>query len=270
MHFKIIVGKSTGFPYVSPCYNALRLSPELMEELMKRILAFLLIASLLLLTVNLSTAQYQDTGVRAEAQNTVNYRSYPGTASDDTILGQMQVGLQYIVIGRHAQFPWLLLADSVTHPLGWVFQDIVYVTGDINNIPFVDVTVSNAVSAPTATNAAVQVTPVVANTVSTQVPIAVSSPTPNFNVAGTTQGEINLRYGPGTDYPRVGVAQAGDRFQVTGYHTQFPWVQIRYDASPTGFAWVATDLLAIEGDIYSTERISTTLFNLPTLTPTLL
>lgn len=231
---------------------------------MKRFFAYFLSFSLLFLTVTTSIAQ-QDTGVRAEAQNTVNLRSYPGLETE--VLGQMQVNLQYVVLGRHAQFPWILLGDSVTlQAIGWVFQDIVFITGDLNTIPFSDIRVSNA--APTATTISIQATQAATIVMTAQVSTPIAIATQAFTVAGTAQGEINLRYGPGTEYPRVGVAQAGERFQITAYHTQFPWIQIRYDNSPTGFAWVAIDLLVTEGDIYSTNRISTTIFNQPTLTPT--
>jgi uncharacterized protein YraI len=230
---------------------------------MKRVFVYFLSLTVLLSVMTVSTAQYQDTGVRAEAQNTVNFRSYPGIETE--ILGQMQLGVQYVVIGRHEQFPWILLGDSVAlRPMGWVFRDIVYIIGDLNSVPLTDVNVSN--TAPTATIVPILASPVT-DTVTPQA-ASMPSPTPIFTVAGTAQGEINLRYGPGTDYPRVGIAQAGERFQISGYHTQFPWVQIRYEDSPTGFAWVAIDLLDIEGDIYTTSRISTTVFNLPTLTPT--
>lgn len=234
---------------------------------MKRVIVFLIVVCFLLFIAMVSTAQYRDTGVRAVAQNTVNLRSYPDTETEDNILGQMQIGVQYVVVARHEQFPWLLLANPATlQPVGWVFKDIVVTTGDLNQVPFSDVNLSDTV--PVVTTAPVQATQIITNSATPQAPLVAASSTPSFNVAGTAQGEINLRYGPGTDYPRVGVAKAGDRFQITGYHTQFPWVQIRYPDSPTGYAWVATDLLVIEGDIYSTNRITTTVFDLPTLTPT--
>lgn len=224
---------------------------------MKRTLGFLLSISITMLLVYSSAAQYADTGVRAEAQNTVNLRAYPG--SDTDILGQMQIGLQYVVIGRHEIFPWLLLAEPAsTRPVGWVFRDIVFVTGNLDTVPFFDVAVTNNPATPTVAQSAT------AGSTANQA----ASSTPAFTVAGTALGEINIRYGPGTDYPRIGVAQAGDRFQIIGYHTQFPWVQIRYETSPTGAGWIATDLLEIEGDIYSTDAISETVLNLPTLTPT--
>ena len=89
-----------------------------------------------------------------------------------------------------------------------------------------------------------------------------------FGVSGVVAGEVNIRYGPGIEYPRAGVAYAGDRFEVTGYHTQFPWLRIRYVEAAGGQAWVARDLLEIDGNILNTVAISQTRFSLPPLTPT--
>ncbi len=233
---------------------------------MKRFILILLSLLSIAVLASISFAQVSDNGVRVEAQNTVNLRAYPGTDTD--ILGQMTVGVQYVLAGRHELFPWYLVADPVTlQPLGWAFRDIVLVTGNVNNVPFVDSVVSG--NPPAATVAQAQATQenVVATATQTSQITNVTA-TPAFSVAGTAYNEINIRYGPGTDYQRVGVAQAGDRFQIVAYHTQFPWVQIRYENSPTELAWIAIDLLDIEGDIFSTTAISTTAFNLPTLTPT--
>lgn len=233
---------------------------------MKRFILIVLSLSIIPLLVSISFAQVSDTGVRVEAQNTVNLRAYPGTDTD--ILGQMTVGVQYMLAGQHDLFPWFLIADPVTlQPIGWAFRDIVFVTGNLNNVPYVDRVVSN--NPPTATNVQVETSQGNVVATATQISQAINvTATPSFSVAGTVYNEINIRYGPGVDYQRVGVAQAGDRFQVVAYHTQFPWVQIRYENSPTGLAWIAIDLLDIQGDIFSTQAISTTSFNLPTLTPT--
>ncbi len=75
-------------------------------------------------------------------------------------------------------------------------------------------------------------------------------------------GEINIRYGPGTEYDRIGVAEAGDTFNITARHTQLPWVQISYPDSPNGFGWVAADLLEIHGDLNSVTPISQTSFSI--------
>ncbi|MEL6404619.1 MAG: serine hydrolase [Chloroflexota bacterium] len=216
-----------------------------------------------LLVVSISVAQFEDTGVRAEAQATVNYRAFPGT--DSETLGQLEVGVSYAVLGQHELFPWVLLGNVADlHPIGWVFEDIVTITGNINSVPFVD----TVVSANPATAMPIQSPVATGSNNATDSDSVTLTPTPPFNVAGTTFNQINIRYGPGVDYARVGVAEGGERFQIVGYHTQFPWVQIRYDASPTGTAWIQIDLLTIEGDIFTTTPVTTTVFNLPTLTPT--
>ena len=87
-------------------------------------------------------------------------------------------------------------------------------------------------------------------------------------MSGVLKGEVNVRYGPGTNYPRIDIGQAGDRFQITGYHTQVPWVEVAIDKSPTGRGWIALDLLDISGDIYSLPPTATLNLNLPALEPT--
>jgi uncharacterized protein YraI len=206
----------------------------------------------------------QSTGVTAQAQNTVNIRSEPNI--DSELLGQMTIGTEYPVVGRSEFFPWVLLGDPITlQNVGWVFRDIVTLQGNVQTLPISTSVITN--SPATATTQPQQPQTQSANQ-TPAAPSPVPSSTPAFTVAGTVQGEVNIRYGPGTNYPRVGVAQAGERFQITAWHTQLPWVQIRYDDSPTDEAWIALDLLDVQGDIYTLQAISTTNFNLPTLTPT--
>lgn len=226
----------------------------------------LISSTILLFSIVLSSgvAQQQDNGVSAQAQDQVNIRAEPGIEA--TLLGQMTIGTPYPVIGRSDIFPWILLGDPVTQePIGWVYQEITIISGNLNSVPFSTLVVTDN---PTATAAAPTLTLAPNSTPLSRTATLAPSATPAFTVAGTTQGEVNIRYGPGTNYQRIGVAQAGDRFQVTAWHTQLPWVQIRYDSSPTGYGWIAIDLLVVEGDIYSLPAISTTVFNLPTLTPT--
>jgi beta-lactamase class A len=87
-------------------------------------------------------------------------------------------------------------------------------------------------------------------------------------VTGTVLGEINVRYGPGVDYPRIGVARAGDTLDLIRTHTTLPWVEIRYPDSPSGTGWVAVELIQVNGDLAALPATSQTTFALPTLTPT--
>ena len=251
-------------------------------KLMQRLKQLLILAMMLMmmLVVVLQTAQAQISNVHATANNQVNIRA--GTGIDFDQVGQMIEGTSYPVVAQSEFYPWLLIADPVTlQPIGWIYEEIVTVTGDPNTLP-----ISEEIIDPAAVNAPQQPTTTPIMTISaptnstegsttdssspsvTLTPTATFTSQPTFNVAGVVQGEINVRYGPGTQYPRVGVAQAGERYEITGYHTQFPWVQIRYPNSPTGFAWVAIDLLEIQGNYYNTDPISDNTLNLPTLTPT--
>jgi len=214
----------------------------------------------------------QSAGVVAEAIGTANLRSRPDVTAD--LMGEIANGTPYPVIGRSEFFPWVLLGDITTlQPIGWVFNELVVITGDINAVPLstIDVadlpptptpTIGNAVSQPDITASGPEITP----RAITFTPTA--SPTPNYTVAGTVTNEINIRYGPGTDYPVLGRAFAGEIFAISAYHTQFPWLQIVYAGSPNNFGWVLQDLLTITGNLATLPAITTSQFNLPTLTPT--
>ncbi|MEL6273464.1 MAG: hypothetical protein AAFR22_26915, partial [Chloroflexota bacterium] len=64
--------------------------------------------------------------------------------------------------GRSEFFPWVLLGDPQTaQPIGWVFNDVVVINGDLNLVPFSSVVIGagtdsvDVAAAPTATIAAV-------------------------------------------------------------------------------------------------------------------
>ena len=225
----------------------------------KLALLFSLLAVLVILAIVPALVSGQDTSVMAEAIGQANMRATPDVNGE--LVGEIVVGTRYPVIGRSEQFPWLLLGDRGTlRPIGWVFQELLTVYGDVNNVPFSTTDVSEPYI-PSATPPPDGITVEPTNSVN---PTA----TPVYQVAGSVNGEINIRYGPGTEYDRVGVAQAGQRFEITAYHTQLPWVQVSYEGSPNGFAWIARSLLEFDGNPDLLPAISQTSFNLPTLTPT--
>ncbi|GAB4327873.1 MAG: hypothetical protein Kow00117_14580 [Phototrophicales bacterium] len=245
---------------------------------------------LILVGVTRAVLGQSSTGVTAEAIGTANLRSRPDINAD--LVGSISNGTVYPVVGRSEFYPWVLLGDITSErPIGWVFQDLVIINGNLFNVPISSLDI-NELQQPTATTVAlntpspantsdpnttpgqptatlvggVQVTPL--GTAPPVTPLVVASPTPSYAVYGSVLGEINVRYGPGTDYQIVGRAFAGDIFPITRYHTQFPWVEVVYESSPNQRAWIAIDLLEIQGDIYSLPAESSTRFNLPTLTPT--
>jgi len=234
---------------------------------MKRLL--LTFGLLLCFAVTLSLAQ-QSTGVTAQAIGQANLRADDNI--DSALVGEIANGTLYPVIGRSEFFPWVLLGEPDTFaPKGWVYNTLVTVNGNVNVVPFSNLIINESVPTPLplATAAANQ-SQTQSNTVPspTVVNVTPTATITAFGVSGIATGEINIRYGPGVEYPRVGVAYAGDRYEITGYHTQFPWVRIRFDGVPNNQAWIAQGLLDIEGNVFNTQAITQARLTLPTLTPT--
>lgn len=229
----------------------------------------LLLAVILCFVVTLSLAQ-QGTGVSAQALGQANLRADDNVDSD--LVGEIATGTNYPVIGRSEFYPWVLLGEPDTlAPKGWVYETLVTVNGNINVVPFSDLILNQPTPIPVATSIANQAQPEITPTATLQGQGVVPTATPtisSFAITGIVTGEVNIRYGPGVDYPRIGVALAGERYEVTGYHTQFPWVRIRYEDSPNQQAWIAENLLEIDGNVFETQAITQARLSLPTLTPT--
>ncbi|MFW5691882.1 MAG: serine hydrolase [Chloroflexota bacterium] len=257
------------------------------------VLLLLIVLAGLMVSVPLTSGQAA--GVTAEAIGTANLRSIPSI--EGTLVGEIANGTRYPVIGRSELYPWVLLGEVETAlPKGWVFLDLVTINGNLNAVPFstldvlaqpdavapggqpatTQVVAPSQSGEPTATlRGDIQVTPLdstgtggTGDTGAAAAPTLTPTPTRPAGVTGMSMDQINLRYGPGVEYQVVGRAQAGDVFEITGYHTQFPWLQIAFDDSPNGLAWVANNLLEVSGDVFSTRAITSTVLDLPTLTPT--
>lgn len=218
-------------------------------------------------------ANGQDTGVQAEAIQQANLRA--ATDVSAVLVGQIQAGTRYPVIGRSQFYPWLLLGDPSTfQAIGWVYADLVTVYGDASRVPFTEQVVAETVATVAANTPIITATdpPLVGVAVATATLSAdvqaSATPLPTTGIYGTVIDEINIRFGPGIEYPRIGIGRAGDSFEITARHSQLPWLQIRYPSAPNGFGWVANDLLDIKGDIFGLPVITQTVFDLPTLTPT--
>lgn len=237
---------------------------------------FIVILALCLIVTAAGVTMLRAQGaVTAEAIIEANLRADMSVEAE--LVGQIRAGTRYPVLGRGEFFPWFLLGDPVSgQPIGWVFSDLVNVQGSVNSVPFSTQVVS-AASPPPAPSPDAQIVPTPTLASQPAVPSdlvppeATPSPPPTFPaeaVTATLRGEINIRYGPGIEYARLGVGRAGEVYEIVGWHTQLPWVRIRYPSSPNGEAWVAADLINVSGDLYSLPSSSQLSFNLPTLTPT--
>ena len=63
----------------------------------------------------------------------------------------------------------------------------------------------------------------------------------------TVLRDANLRGGPGTNYPRVATADAGQQFTITGRSEKSDWLRISGDKVEE--AWIAAFLARVDGDL---------------------
>jgi uncharacterized protein YraI len=61
--------------------------------------------------------------------------------------------------------------------------------------------------------------------------------------------EINVRAGPGTDYPIIGKLLAGQQVPALGKSPGGDWVQISYPQSQDGLGWVYAYLVTLSGTV---------------------
>jgi hypothetical protein len=104
-----------------------------------------------------------------------------------------------------------------------------------------------------------------------EIPTVTSTPGGPTVVVNPDQEQINVRAGPGTDYPLLGVLIAGQEVFARGRSPQGLWIQIVYFGVPGDVAWVYAplvsaptgDLPIIEPPPTPTPRVT------PTIDPTL-
>lgn len=210
------------------------------------------------------------TGVTARAFGQANLRA--GDSINSTLIGEITTGAAYPVLGRSQFYPWLLLGSPGTvHPIGWVYETLVALSGNLDQVPVSHLILDDAAASATATASVLPSTSPSPRAATGAIASfdATSTPSPvHFGVSGEVIGEVNIRYGPGIDYPRVGVAKAGQVFAITGYHTQVPWARVYFESVPNQQAWIARDLLRISGDIFASPAITQARLNLPPLSAT--
>lgn len=99
----------------------------------------------------------------------------------------------------------------------------------------------------------------------TPLPIVTSAPTATDTPAAPyvlADKAINLRSGPGTNYPVMETASAGKQYEITGRNPDGTWFQICCINNAT--AWVAKSVVTVGGDTNSVTIAA----NIPTPPPT--
>jgi uncharacterized protein YraI len=101
---------------------------------------------------------------------------------------------------------------------------------------------------PTATSPA---NAIPAKALATATPEATAEPptaTPQQAAQFTADQGMNVRSGPGTNYPTIGQLKAGDSYKIMAKNQDDSWVQFNYEGDP---GWANSGLLTIAGDIES-------------------
>ncbi|MBN1681878.1 MAG: SH3 domain-containing protein [Anaerolineae bacterium] len=193
--------------------------------------------------------------VFAEAIGQANLRGGPGI--DYPMVGEIVAGTRYRVLARHALVPWLKL-ELLNTPEAWVYTELVSVTGDLGLVPIVN---EFGADSPTPTLDAASALPDSTPTI--------PPPTPTITgPVATTLGEVNVRFGPGLEYPTITAVPEGASFRVLELHALVPWVRIELPDAPDGTGWIFTDTITITGDTSTLPVTNAIQFTVPELTPT--
>jgi hypothetical protein len=71
------------------------------------------------------------------------------------------------------------------------------------------------------------------------------TPTPNPVARLVASQTVNVRQGPGTNYPLIGKIEAGQSFEVTGKNPAGNWLQFSLNDQP---GWVSANLVDVSGE----------------------
>ncbi len=127
-------------------------------------------------------------------------------------------------------------------------------------------------AAPTIAPVAALTAPatLVARPTATSQPTATTGPaTPTAPMFGVTQDAINVRNGPGANYPIIGKLAPGQQYRITGRNASGDWWQFDFNDQP---GWVSAHLVQTAGPLTAIALVSAppTPTQAPTQAPTAL
>jgi uncharacterized protein YraI len=184
------------------------------------------------------TATAAVSAVVATGDGVLNVRGGPGT--DYPILGKLEPGAQVTLLARSADGTWFeIVYPAGSDGRGWLSGEFLQMQGAPDQLPVAQApATSSPTPAPTAPPS-VTATPAVTGTL----PISgtVSA------VVATGGGALNVRGGPGTDYPILGKLEPGAQVTLLARSADGTWFEIVYPASSDGRGWLSGEFLQIQG-----------------------
>jgi uncharacterized protein YraI len=172
-------------------------------------------------------------------------------------LGWLQPGTLLSVTGRIQKNAWL----QIEYPSGpdgraWVSRDLVKINDDLGGLPFYNIlgTPEGAESgAPPADTSGGEATPVPPPSDNSGGIATDTLPAPATTASGGPVGsvttQINVRTGPASSFPSLGLLNPDAQVTLTGRTINGLWFQIEYPGGPNGRAWVASSYIDVTGDI---------------------
>ncbi|HJW84604.1 MAG TPA: SH3 domain-containing protein, partial [Anaerolineae bacterium] len=150
----------------------------------------------------------------ATTRNDLNIRSGAGTQFER--IGTLAAGTTVEILGRTAGNAWLQIAYPDANSRGWIAAQFADVSGNLADAPVVGAPPPTAPARPVA----------------------------------TISNILNVRSGPGTQYPPTGLIYPGTQLDILGRSADRTWLQIAYpDANSRG--WISAQFVTLAGDIGS-------------------
>jgi uncharacterized protein YraI/beta-lactamase class A len=195
-----------------------------------------------------------------EAMQLAKVRAGPAVTYSQ--IGTIVTGQTYKIMGRSSHFPWYLI--SLPNTMGWVYKDIVKVTGNLDGVPWTEMiitTIPDAIISPSE--------PTLTAVANIAANVSTDPLSPPTTVMIEAIDMTIVRYGPGTDFPRVGKITRGHAYAMVRRHARFLWYEIAFDGVASGRGWVYQGTVhVVSGDINQVPQTHDTKFSYPTLTPT--
>jgi hypothetical protein len=92
---------------------------------------------------------------------------------------------------------------------------------------------------------------VVEEVTATPIPLASVTLPPGVPSAAITARVLNVRRGPGTNYPVIGQLQQDDVVEIVGRNADSSWLQIVYPSGTIGRGWISARYARVSGSLAS-------------------
>jgi uncharacterized protein YraI len=192
--------------------------------------------------------------VTATTDMNMKIRRFPGTQY--SVVGEVPAGTTVPVIARVPDNSWVFIEYNGT--TGWIAAWLTTITGDLDSVPMT----AGADMPGSAPDVPPEAPP------PDEAPPAEEPPAdqpPPAGVTATSDSNLNIREGPGTDFAKVGTLTAGVPAPVQGRTSDNNWVFIVHEGTS---GWVAAWLVTITGDLNSVPVTAEDTAPAPAPTPT--